>query len=377
MKKPNLVSPIARRLKEKGPNKYCLVKTRVITEDDMEYVPKWAVIKSWYEDLESDPNRDSIHMILQSMVNALLYQERIYFAITRSNVVELFKNDKNWKDKKRGMKNASYKDLLAEMVESGMFEEHPENDRFYAQRKPRIFKLVDETILSLMKPVSEAEQLKQVFDFVENNPGDAVGDEAGDAVGDAVGDLVLVLDKVLVGDEVEEEGEEEPTSEALSGSKKQLEFMDVLVKMYPNKMPRFEELSELVSYAIENCHDFDADNATASAFERYLKNFSSTTKGKKHITELVTKFKGEAEKQVRLSKLKNIELAKPDITLASNVNKTTVNMDEEAENYTLKMLNNSFGKENIKVLKRKLEQAEDEHEKVEIKAEIEFWESVV
>ena len=373
MKKPTLVSPIARRLKEKGPNKFCLVKTRVITKEDMEIIPKWETIKSWYEALESDPNSESIHMILQSMVNALVYQERIYFAITRSNVIELFKNDKNWKKKKPSMSNASYKDLLVEMVESGMFEAHPENERFYAQRKPRIFKLVDETILSLMKPMSEAEQLKQVFEFVENNSVDEVSDEDLDEVSD----LVLVLDEVLVEDEVEVVEKEEPTSGTLSGENKQLEFMDVLVKLYPNKMPRFDEIPELVSYAIENSHDFDANNTTAGIFERYLKTFSTTTNGKKHITKLVEKLRGEAEKQVRSSKLKNTELSKPDTPLATNTKKTTVNMDEEAENYTLKMLNNSFGKENIKVLKRKLEQVEDEYEKLEIKAEIEFWESVV
>ena len=54
-----------------------------------------------------------------------------------------------------------------------------------------------------------------------------------------------------------------------------------------------------------------------------------------------------------------------------------IKLNEESENYTLKVLNNSFGKENIKVLKRQLEQVKDEQQMLEIKSEIEFWESVI
>ena len=97
------------------------------------------------------------------------------------------------------------------------------------------------------------------------------------------------------------------------------------------------------------------------------------------LQSLVEKFEAESELQIQLmeSKKKKIQWVEPPLSAVSNLKTTTVNMDEEAENYTLKVLNNSFGKENIKVLKRQLERAEDEQQKLEIKAEIEFWESVV
>ena len=370
MQKTKMMSPIARRLKEKGPNKYCLVKTRVITDEDMELFPKWEVIKSWYEAIESDPNHESLHMILQSMINAVLYQERIYFAVTRANVVELFKNDKNWKGNKPGLRNSSYKDLLSEMVESGIFEAHPENDRFYAQKKPRIFKLIDESILSLMKPVSEDIQLKQVFDFVENNSGDEVGDHHGDEVGDLV----------LVEEEVEVKGEVEHSLSSLpSEPKGKVEFMDLLALQHPKSLPRFEDIEPLVELAILNCVDFDADRYTFGQFEKHMKNCvgDKTPKLKKHIANLVDKLKIESEKQLRVKKNRTVSLVQPTNSTTTTTKRTTVNMDEEAENYTLKMLNNSFGKENIKVLKRKLERVEDEKEKFELIKEIEFWESVV
>ncbi len=374
MQNTGLMSPIAKRLKEKGPNKYCLVKTRTITDDDMEYVEKWKTIKQWYEAIENDPNAESIHKILQSMVNAIIYQERIYFAITRDSVVELFKNDKNWKGKKTGMRNASYKDLLEEMVDSGMFEAHAENDRFYAQKKPRIFKLIDQNVLSLMKPVSEDIQLKQVFDFVENNSGDEVGDD----LGDEVGDVVLVEDLV----EGKELGEVNSSAERTNASpvtkNQEIEFLDLLARQFPKNLPKFQDIEFLVELAIANCSDFDVTISTKE-FEKHIKNCvgEKTPALKKHIANLVEKFKTESDKQTRFNKAKDIPLVYPVNPSSAGFLKASVNMEEEAENYTLKMLNISFGRENIKVLKRQLERADNEQQKLEIKAEIDFWEGVV
>jgi hypothetical protein len=256
------------------------------------------------------------------------------------------------------------------MVESGIFEAHPENDRFYAQKKPRIFKLIDESILSLMKPVSEDVQLKQVFDFVENNSGDEVGDHYGDEVGDLV----------LVEEEVEVKGEVEHSLSSLPLEPKgKVEFMDLLALQHPKSLPRFEDIEPLVELAILNCVDFDADRYTFGQFEKHMKNCvgDKTPKLKKHIANLVDKLKIESEKQLRVKKNRTVSLVQPTNSTTTTTKRTTVNMDEEAENYTLKMLNNSFGKENIKVLKRKLERVEDEKEKFELIKEIEFWESVV
>ncbi len=376
MQKIGSMSPILRRLKEKGPNKYCLVKTRIITEEDIEIFPKWGVIKDWYEQLEAEANCDSgsIHMIIQSIVNAVVYQERIYFALTRDNVISLFKNDKNWKNKKPGMKNASYKDLLEEMVESGFFEAHPENDRFFKQKKPRIFKVVSEDILNLMKPVSAEEQLKQVFDFVENNSGDEVGDE--------VGDLVLVeVEEEVKG--LEKEKTNEQTNERIlrSEPRKDAEFEDLLVSRYRNEKMTLEIIPMLVAEAIKNCHDFSDNKQTSRAFERFLEDIGLgiTKKSSDFLQKLVKKFESESRLQVRAMKTaqKDLEWQKPELSPVAKVSKNTNDTDEEAEKYTLKALNNSFGKENIKILKRQLEKVQDEQQKLEIEAEIDFWESVV
>lgn len=371
MKKYGSMSPILRRLKEKGPNKYCLVKTRTITKQDIEdYPARWGIIKDWYEQLEEDQDCDSISMIIQSIVNSAVYQERIYFALTRDTVVSLFKNDNNWKQKKPGLTNASYKDLLNTMVDSGWFEQHPENERFFKQKKPRIFKVVSEEILDLMKPVPAEEQLRQVLDFVENNP----ENETPDEVSDEVSDVVLVL--------VEGEGEEKEKNSLPNHeiSKPTMEFMDLLAKDWSEKAPNGSDLPKLISDAIKNCIDFEESNINTLArdFERFLKGFGNSEKSKDIIKDKVEKFKIKAEIALRKNKHKDTEtIPSSSLSSATSSVKTTVTMDEEAENYTLKVLNNSFGKENIKVLKRQLEHTKDEQQKLEIKAEIEFWESVV
>jgi hypothetical protein len=372
MKKYGSMSPILRRLKEKGPNKYCLVKTRTINKEDIEDYPRWGVIKDWYEQLENHDDCDSIHMIVQSIVNAVVYQERIYFALTRDIVVNLFKNDKNWKKKKPSMSNASYKDLLNTMVESGWFEPHPENDRFFKQKKPRIFKVISEDVLDLMKPVPAEEQLRQVLDFVENDFKDEVSDE--------VSDVVLVEEEVEDLDLESEKNEKTNNSNLNTKPNEAVEFEDVLIK-YRNEKMTLEIIPSLVADAIKNCNDFGDNKQTSRAFERFLEDIglSATKKSSNFLEKLVKKFESESRLQIQAIKTaeKDIEWQKPELPAIAKIVKTTVDMDEEAENYTLKVLNSSFGKENIKILKRQLEKADDEQRQLEIKAEIEFWESVV
>jgi hypothetical protein len=102
----------------------------------------------------------------------------------------------------------------------------------------------------------------------------------------------------------------------------------------------------------------------------------TTSKQKKLVEDLVKKFENEvkqilAKAKVDKSKLKLATRTNAKFEPASDKD------DLEDENNTLKVLNNFFGKENIKILKSKLEQVQNEQEKFEIQKEIEFWESVV
>jgi len=159
---------------------------------------------------------------------------------------------------------------------------------------------------------------------------------------------------------------------------KTLEFSDLLVMEFPEKAPTKDDFPSLVGKAIKNCVDFKNDVTTKTKFENYLKRFylKNSNKVRETISILVSKFMHEVDAQTTSIKNKDFKILQAD-PLPVNKTTTTVDMDEESENYTLKVLNNSFGKENIKVLKRQLEQVKDEQQMLEIKSEIEFWESVI
>ena len=147
---------------------------------------------------------------------------------------------------------------------------------------------------------------------------------------------------------------------------------------FPEKAPSKDDLAYLAGKAVKNCIDFGNNVTTKTTFENYLKRFylKNSNKVRETVSILVSKFMHEVDVQITSIKNKDVEILQAD-PLPVNKRTTTVDMDEESESYTLKVLNNSFGKENIKILKRQLEQVKDEQQILEIKSEIEFWESVI
>jgi len=366
----SMKSPVLTRIK-KGPNFCVLTRARIITQDDLETSQKWNTLKEWYSAIEKDPNHEWIHKALQSMINAVIYQERIYFAVTREKLTELFQRDSNWtKAISLSPKNYSY--LISEMVSSGLFEAHPENDRLKSQRKPMIFKVSEKMVLDLMKPASAEEQEIQVLDFVENYD----ENEEGNNLGNNLGNTESKKDRKI---------ESKIVSEISSISKEQdnkVTFDQLLLVQYPDKtMPRFEELTDLARLAITNCKDFDADTGNIRQFERHLKNMITgklTPKQKEYIGKLVDRFRIEAEKNVKLQELDtmNISLKEPK-ELESKAIKKAVDDTDRVQNETVKILNAAFGRDTVKVLTNKLNKTTDPIERSIIEQEIQFWKEMM
>jgi hypothetical protein len=380
MEKNELESPILRRSRERSPTYYCLVKVRNITDDDVEHYPKWEIIKKWYEKLEND-DPDWLMMALQTMTNAVINQERIYFAVTRDTLTELFQSDKNWKNKSNfGMKASNYELLLQEMVDSKVFEAYHENPKLKAQKKPRIFRVVDKNILSLMKVIPEEVQLKEVVDFVNKNneikdeetTGNNVGNNQGNNQGNNVGNTAISNKQEAISKLV--------TCLPVSSldENQSVDFEDLLVTQITD-LPRFQDIPELADLTVGSCHGFTLDKSTLRKFENHLLGFFKrdlTPKQKKFVENLVKSFEKETKKLLASAGLDKTKLKRATRTNAK-FTPTSEEEDAENENNTLKVLNNFFGKENIKILKSRLSQVNNEQEKFEIQKEIEFWESVV
>lgn len=370
----SMKSPVLTRIK-KGPNFCLLTRARIITEDDLESSQKWNTLKEWYIAIEEDPNHEWIHKAIQSMINAVVYQERIYFAVTREKLTELFSRDNNW-SKGISLSPKNYAYLLNEMIDSGIFEAHPENERLKSQRKPMIFRIVDKMVLDLMKVVSEAEQEMQVLNFVENYDEKDAGNNVGNNLGNNVGNTESKKDR-----KIESKSNSETTQEndSLAKEKKgDITFEQLLLVQYPDKdMPRFEDLQDLARLAITNCNDFDGDGFNIRIFEKHLKNMIKgkiTPKQKEYIGKLVNRFQIEAEKNINLEKLDdmNITLKEPK-ELESKAIKKAIDDTDKVQNETFKILNGVFSRDTIKVLTNKLNKTTDPVERNIIEQEIQFW----
>lgn len=367
-------SPVLVRLKQKGPS-FCLLKRpRVITEEDLEVFPKWGTILEWYRAIEEDPNHDWVHQALHSMINAAIYQERIYFAVTRNTLTELFRKDSNWK-RAISLSPKNYSFLLNEMVESGIFEAHPENERLKLQKKPMIFKVIDEAVLSFIKTTPESVQEKQVLDFVENCEEEEPGNNPGNNVGNNSGNTESKKVRKEESESSLAENKEEENQEKDS----KITLNQYLLRHW-QEWPRYDELENLIKYAIVNCSDFNNASYASKKFRKHLESASGkvTPARKKLISGLENKFKQYAEMYLDLMEANGVktELQTPDESMFSST-KIAINEESTIQNNTIRILNASFGKENIQLLKRRLDNADNDSDKFVIQQEIDFWESVI
>jgi hypothetical protein len=368
-------SPIISRQKVRVPNYCLLTRARIITEEDIGSNKKWKTLRAWYDQAENSPNTHWIDQALQSMVNAIVYQERIYFAITRETLKELFQNDTNWKNK-ISLSPSYYGFLISEMVNSGFFEAHPNNKRFKKQRKPMVFKVVDKRILNLLKAPCEKEQEQQVLNFVENYD---KNEESNIVVNNVVNNVVNTESQKVR--ESESQVEMEMTCKNNVESKDKITLEQLLWKELPDNLPRYEELKDLAKKAIVNCEDFNIGSQDVRIFTKHLVNLKGgklTVKQKDHIDGIVQRFKIEAEKYIALQKLDNMNFQiKEPKELESKIIKKAIDDSDKVQSDTVKILNATFGKETIRVLRNKLEKTNDPNKRLKIEKEIQFWESTM
>lgn len=372
MKSPILTRP------NRNPAYCILTRVRIITQDDLDTSDKWNTVKKWYQDTEKDPNNQWLDFALHSIFNSILYQERIYFAITRKKLRELFQRDTNWSDP-LGLDSNEYSTLIQTMYTCGMFEGHPENESLKKQRKPMIFKVVNKDMLSLMQGISEEDQERQVIDFVkksskldEDDFEDFSADQVADQVADTDSKKVRKTDSKTDSESVLDDSQTNQDSIKIN-------FDQFLLIQITEELPKFGQLEELAKLAITNCKDFDADMRTIKKFEKHLTNMIAkpSPKQKDYIKKLANKFKIEAEKYIKLQEIPEGFSLKEPKQIEIKALEKTIDDSERVQNDTVKILNNIFGRDTIKVLKSKLNKTEDQEERFAIEKEIEFWESTM
>lgn len=355
------------KLKEdKLPRLIILSKTRYIDKEDTEIHFAWEYLKDGYNQIEKSKKSDDMDKKMHSILNSIVYQQRIYFCFERDNTRKLLKADKNWKKPITGLSNGEYSHIIEEFCRKEIIKLHDDT------KKPHIYKVIHPEVLSMIKVDDEETQLSQVIEFVEKNKGKSKTDGKTDGKTD--------VDKEINRKE-EKESESEPENnnclvENDSPKKKLITFEQLLFREYPESFPSFDDIPYLAQIAVENCEDFDAGYSNLAKFEQHLKSQAGskpTKKQKNFITMLVDTFSFEAKKAYSLVETDGIELRQPTELKAKSI-RQEVDKEEQIQNNTLNVIKSTYGQEKIKKLKARIESCEDEIKIAEMKAELAYWE---
>ncbi len=125
----------------------------------------WDWLKEQYNDINE---YDSVSKAMVSVLNSILNQERIFFAISRKGMLELVKSDMNFKTTKgTGFKTTLYSKILSKLQEDGYISKFQDSDNGLTATG---YEVCDEYLLSYLdRKIDRIKQQKEVSDFVSRN----------------------------------------------------------------------------------------------------------------------------------------------------------------------------------------------------------------
>lgn len=129
---------------------------KIIKKKDL-ILPKWIALQKLYKD-----GKDSSVVVKScvSIINSILFQERIYFCITRESLRELLKSDTNWGPSGLGLDNHNYAEIKARLFQSNNIVEVEKG----LGRSPGILKLVGADYLKFLNINKDAQLIEtQIF----------------------------------------------------------------------------------------------------------------------------------------------------------------------------------------------------------------------
>lgn len=348
---------ILKRKKEKANKLVTLSKTKKITDDDVEIHAKWSMLREWYCATESE---EWVDKAITSVINSIVYQERIYFCLERDNVRNLISNDQN-RESSIGLDNNNYKWLIQELVERDFIRLHD------ATKKPYIYKVIEPEILEMVKIDSPEDQLKQVEEFVGKNPKYqevTVTDGSSDGKTDV--------------DNKKEVNSKEETSEISSPSpSKKFTFEQICYREINKFKMSNEDLSMLAQIIIENCEVDDFGSFEKNIIKKIFKAMCGGKTSKKQndeIDRMLVVFENEFKSFLVLKQTEDMEPKQPNNIQVKSAIQESKSEDAE-QNRTLSVLKALFFKEEIQRINKKLKSDSlDENEKVELEHKLEYLE---
>lgn len=169
------MSKLSTKLDELKKNLFVLKHTRKITKDDLR-LPEWYEMAEDYKVISA-----TIDKAVLSVKNAIIYQRRLIFCLTRNETRNLVNNDPNWKTKS-GLSNENYQAVIKVLIDVGLIKEIKKG----STKSPSVYEVTDLDVLKALN-LNIEEQRQEVFKFVEQNQ---IQDRKPDQSSDQLPDLV-------------------------------------------------------------------------------------------------------------------------------------------------------------------------------------------
>ena len=353
---------ISKKLKKYVPDGYVtLQKNYTIGQDDIEANPKWAYLKEAYSEVENARNVDWMHWLLPPLFNAILYQERIYFVLSRKTFrSEVRDADKNWTNdyKGPGFSNTKWPLFTKYLQEEGILELYNKGSN-----NTDIYKVVNEELLSFLK-IDEAKQLQESIEYAKkpNNNSDLDDDLSEDRLEDRLEDQ-------------EERSKKKETSKPTKPTKNLLSFKDFIYSQCTEVNGDIESDKEymylLAEDAVANAEVDPESHSDKDMFEKYLKK--KLRHGKMGYVNILTEtFYMSVNEILAMRTASSFEFKAPEPVTMQSV-KREVDKEKIRQEKVSMMLRLQFSGGTVARLREELEQETDELQRKRIQAELEIW----
>lgn len=374
---------------------YTLQHITIINEGNVKSNPKWARLKSQYEDIEKDPNYDWPAYAITTFCNAVLTQERIYFIFGRDSFTKIIRKDTNW-SKKQSFANEKWSPfmeyLLGEKDNHQYMELYKDGDN-----NTKIYRIVDEDLLSLLK-VDEEKQLEECLIAAKNNDKKKTSKECENNDLEVDGQLdgqvdVVVSNKVISNKVISNECQNTSQDQSQDNYDFNLTMSLLFREEFGiNERTDWSEINDqidfLASYAVEN---IGIEDSTRRDFLNYLKELNRNKKfetkvnkytgwSQKQFAELLAdNFEKAVESYVYHAKKENkqLQIVEPQDTVKENRPTPRLTKEERKKKWqeagqreTVNVLKADFANPALEALERQLSKAKDDDTRKMILQEI-------
>lgn len=146
--------------------------TRKITKDDLR-LPEWVEMHEDYREITAATDKAVL-----SIKNAILFQRRAVFCLTREATRELVTNDRNWKSK-AGLSNDNWPVIIKLLVDVGLVK----LIKAGSYKTPSVYEVVEKDLLKSLQ-IDVEEQRREAIHFAERfQAGNYKPDNKSDTVG--------------------------------------------------------------------------------------------------------------------------------------------------------------------------------------------------